>query len=211
MVYAHRFELAPSQHYMAMFGYSFPGSFGACCLSSACLSTACSMGQDHSAAPYLVQPHLPVTCDSVAPAVTGRRESLGRVPAHTSQEQMGTFRHLYPILLMQLQGCMMQSLWLLWAQHGPATRSTTSLSTWPTTKDLAESGFGRAVRSVYDQQPVKPSNVSAALSLIMLARLGAALGAARAAAPFPPPSARREGGTRLRKLPPSLPSSLPCL
>lgn len=44
---------------------------------------------------------------------------------------------------MQLQGCMMQSLWLLWAQHGPATRSTTSLSTWPTTKDLAESGFGR--------------------------------------------------------------------
>lgn len=71
--------------------------------------------------------------------------------------------------------------------------------------------FGRAVRSVYDQQPVKPSNVSAALSLIMLARLGAALGAARAAAPFPPPSARREGGTRLRKLPPSLPSSLPCL
>lgn len=76
---------------------------------------------------------------------------------------------------------------------------------------LAESGFGRAVRSVYDQQPVKPSNVSAALSLIMLARLGAALGAARAAAPFPPPSARREGGTRLRKLPPSLPSSLPCL
>lgn len=111
---------------------------------------------------------------------------------------------------MQLQGCMMQSLWLLWAQHGPGTRSTTSLSTWPTTKDLAESGFGRAVRSVYDQQCVKPSNVSAALSLITLARLGAVLGAARTAAPFPFPLCRK-GRRHPPEKAPSLPAFIPAL
>lgn len=101
---------------------------------------------------------------------------------------------------MQLHGCTMQSLWLLWRSAWPRVKENNK----PTTKDLAERGFGRAVRPVYDQQPVKPSSVSAALSLITLARLGAVLGAARAAAPFPFPLHRKR-----RRHPPEKAPSLP--
>lgn len=91
MVCVHGFDFTHCLHDIAV----FEQGLGCAAWAQPAFSTACSMGQDHhAAAPYLVHPHLSITCATVTAAATGRRDSLGSMPGHASQEQMEIFRQL---------------------------------------------------------------------------------------------------------------------
>lgn len=91
MLCVHGFEFTPCLHDIAV----FEQGLGCVAWAQPAFSTACSMRQDHcAAAPYLVHPHLSITCASVTAVATSWKGSLGSMPGHASQEQMEIFRQL---------------------------------------------------------------------------------------------------------------------